>query len=108
VVSIDEKSQIPGAGPDRTGPLLPLRPGMPAQQTRDDRRHGTTTLFAALTIATGQVTDRCYDRHTHVEFLDFRQLAAKTHPRVALRVVCDDCATHKHPQIKAWWPETIG
>jgi transposase len=99
VVSIDEKSQIQAL--DRTAPLLPLRPGMPAQQTHDYRRHGTTTLFAALTIATGQVTDRCYDRHTHTEFLDFLKLVAKTHPRVALHVVCDNYA-HKHPQVKAW------
>jgi transposase len=100
VVSIDEKSQIQAL--DRTAPLLPLRPGMPAQQTHDYRRHGTTTLFAALTIATGQVTDRCYDRHTHAEFLDFLKLVAKTHPRVALHVVCDNYATHKHPKVKAW------
>ncbi len=100
VVSIDEKSQIQAL--DRTAPLLPLRPGMPAQQTHDYRRHGTTTLFAALTIATGQVTDRCYDRHTHAEFLDFLKLVAKTHPRVELHVVCDNYATHKHPKIEAW------
>ena len=100
VVSIDEKSQIQAL--DRTAPLLPMRPGMPAQQTHDYRRHGTTTLFAALTVATGQVTDRCYDRHTHAEFLDFLKLVATTHPRVELHVVCDNYATHKHPKVKAW------
>jgi len=75
VVSIDEKSQIQAL--DRTAPLLPMRPGNPAQQTHDYKRHGTTTLFAALEIATGQVTDRCYDRHTHAEFLD-------KHPRITM------------------------
>ena len=99
-VSIDEKSQIQAL--DRTAPLLPMRPGMPAQQTHDYKRNGTTTLFAALEIATGQVTDRCYQRHTHAEFLDFLKLVAKTHPRVQLHVVCDNYATHKHPKIKAW------
>jgi len=100
VVSIDEKSQIQAL--DRTAPILPLRPGIPEQQTHDYKRNGTTTLFAALTIATGQVTDRCYDRHTHVEFLNFLKLVAKTHPRVQLHVVCDNYATHKHPKVKAW------
>ena len=100
VVSIDEKSQIQAL--DRTAPLLPLRPGIPAQQTHDYRRHGTTTLFAALTVATGQVTDRCYDQHTHAQFLDFLKLVAKAHPRVQLHVVCDNYATHKHPKVKAW------
>jgi len=100
VVSIDEKSQIQAL--DRTAPILPLRPGIPAQQTHDYKRNGTTTLFAALTIATGQVTDRCYDRHTHAEFLDFLKLVARTHPRVPLHVVCDNYATHKHPKVKAW------
>ena len=79
-----------------------MRPGIPEQQTHDYKRNGTTTLFAALQIATGQVTDRCYDRHTHVEFLDFLKLVAKTHPRVQLHVVCDNYATHKHPRVKAW------
>ncbi len=100
VVSIDEKSQIQAL--DRTAPILPLRPGIPAQQTHDYKRHGTTTLFAALQIATGQVTDRCYARHTHAEFLAFLKLVAKAHPRVQLHVVADNYATHKHPKVKAW------
>jgi len=100
VVSIDEKSQIQAL--DRTAPILPLRPGIPAQQTHDYKRNGTTTLFAALQVATGEVTDRCYTRHTHAEFLDFLKLVAKTHPRVQLHVVCDNYATHKHPKVKAW------
>jgi transposase len=100
VVCIDEKSQVQAL--DRTAPILPLRPGIPAKQTHDYRRHGTTTLFAALEVATGKVTDRCYDRHTHAEFLDFLKQVAKAYPRVPLHVVADNYATHKHPKIKAW------
>jgi len=100
VVSIDEKSQVQAL--DRTAPILPLRPGIPEQQTHDYKRNGTTTLFAALEIATGKVTDRCYAQHTHLQFLDFLKLVAKTHPRVKLHVICDNYATHKHPKVKAW------
>lgn len=100
VVSIDEKSQIQAV--DRTFPMLPMRPGIGAQQTHDDKHNGTTTLFAALQPATGRGTDRCYDRHTHVEPLDFVQLVPTTHPGVQLHVVCDHDATHQHPTVKAW------
>jgi len=100
VVCIDEKSQIQAL--DRTAPILPLRPGVPAKQTHDYKRNGTTTLFAALEVATGKVTDRCYDRHTHAEFLAFLKLVAKAYPRVKLHVVADNYATHKHPKVKAW------
>ena len=100
VVSIDEKSQIQAL--DRTAPILPMRPGIPAQQSHDYKRNGTTTLFAALEIATGRVTDRCYPRHTHAEFLGFLKIVAKAYPRVPLHVVCDNYGTHKHPKVKAW------
>ena len=69
VLCVDEKSQIQAL--DRTAPILPLRPGLPASATHDYVRHGTTTLFAALEVATGKVTDACYDRHRHHEFLTF-------------------------------------
>ncbi len=85
-----------------TPPILPLRPGLPEKATHDYVRHGTTSLFAALEVATGKVTDACYDRHTHVEFLDFLKLVAKTYPRVRLHVVADNYATHKHPKVRAW------
>ena len=85
VVCIDEKSQVQAL--DRTAPILPLRPGIPAKQTHDYRRHGTTTLFAALEVATGKVVDRCYDRHTHAEFLAFLKQVAKAYPRRELHVV---------------------
>ena len=61
MLSIDEKSQIQAL--DRTAPILPLRPGLPEKATHDYVRHGTTTLFAALEVATGKVTDACYPRH---------------------------------------------
>jgi len=100
VVCVDEKSQIQAL--DRTAPILPLRPGLPERATHDYVRHGTTTLFAALEVATGKVTDACYPRHTHAEFLDFLKLVAKAHPRVELHVVADNYATHKHPKVQAW------
>ncbi len=100
VVCVDEKTQIQAL--DRTAPILPLRPGLQEKQTHDYRRNGTTSLFAALEVATGQVVDRCYDRHTNVEFLDFLKLVARTYPRRQLHVVCDNYATHKHPNVQAW------
>ena len=100
VVCIDEKTQIQAL--DRTAPILPMRPGMPAKQTHDYKRNGTTSLFAALEIATGKVTDACYDKHTNVEFLAFLKIVAKAHPRRKLHVVADNYATHKHPNVQAW------
>src|SRR5665811_1310292 len=64
--------------------------------------HGTTTLFAALEIATGKVTDACYPRHRSDEFLKFLKQVAKAYPRVRLHLVVDNYATHKHPQVQAW------
>jgi transposase len=100
VLSIDEKSQIQAL--DRTAPILPLRPGLPEKATHDYVRHGTTTLFAALEVATGKVTDACYPRHRSDEFLRFLKLVARTYPRVNLHVVVDNYATHKHPRVTAW------
>jgi transposase len=100
VVCIDEKSQIQAL--DRTAPILPIRPGLPEKATHDYVRHGTTTLFAALEVATGKVTDACHPRHTHAEFLAFLKQVAKACPRVPLHVVADNYATHKHPAVQAW------
>jgi transposase len=101
VVSVDEKSQIQAL--DRTAPMLPLRPGLPARQSYDYKRNGTTTLFAALEIATGKITaDACYPRHRHQEFLRFLKKAAAAHPGVELHVVLDNYGTHKHPAVRAW------
>jgi transposase len=100
VVCIDEKTQLQAL--DRTAPILPMRPGLPEKATHDYIRHGTTSLFAALEVATGKVTDACYQRHTHAQFLDFLKLVAKCYPRVKLHIVADNHATHKHPTVNAW------
>jgi transposase len=82
--------------------VLPLRLGMPEKQTHDYVRHGTTTLFAALEVATGKVTDACYPRHRHEEFLRFLKHVAKTYPRRRLHIVVDNYTTHKHPAVTSW------
>jgi transposase len=100
VLCVDEKSQVQAL--DRTAPVLPLRLGMPEKQTHDYVRHGTTTLFAALEVATGKVIDACYPRHRNEEFLKFLKQVAKAYPRRQLHIVCDNYATHKHPSVNAW------
>jgi transposase len=100
VLCVDEKSQIQAM--DRTAPILPLRPGLPEYRTHDYVRNGTTTLFAALEVATGKVIDRCFQRHTNTEFLAFLKQVAKAYPRRKLHVVVDNYGTHKHPNVKAW------
>lgn len=101
VVCVDEKSQIQAL--DRTAQMLPVRPGLAERRTHDHVRHGTTTLFAALEVATGKITaDACYDQHRNDEFLRFLEQVGKSHPRVKLHVVADNYATHKHPRVKAW------
>jgi transposase len=100
VLCVDEKSQIQAL--NRTQPILPLRPGLPEKATHDYRRNGTTTLFAALEVATGTVTDRCYERHGKAEFLDFLKHVGRAYPRRRLHVVLDNYHTHKHDDINAW------
>jgi transposase len=100
VLCVDEKSQVQAL--ERTRPVLPLRPGIPEKRTHDYRRHGTTTLFAALEIATGQVTGECYPRHRHQEFLTFLKQVAAAYPRVPLHIVTDNYSTRKHPDVTAW------
>ncbi|MEU0470953.1 IS630 family transposase [Amycolatopsis sp. NPDC006131] len=100
VLCVDEKSQIQAL--NRTAPMLPLRPGLPEKATHDYKRNGTTTLFAALEIATGKVTDQCYDRHGKAEFLAFLKKVAKAYPRRELHVVLDNYHTHKHADINVW------
>ena len=100
VLCVDEKSQIQAL--DRTAPILPLRPGLPERATHDYKRNGTTTLFAALELATGKVTDRCYDRHGKAEFLAFLKQVARAYPRRRLHVVLDNYHTHKHDDIAVW------
>jgi transposase len=100
VLCVDEKSQIQAL--DRTQPILPLRPGLPERATHDYVRHGTTTLFAALEVATGRVTNACYERHRNDEFLAFLKVVARTYPRHQLHLVVDNYQTHKHPAVNAW------
>ncbi len=100
VLCVDEKSQVQAL--DRTAPILPLRPGLAERQTHDYIRHGTTTLFAALEIATGTVTDACFPRQRHQEFLRFLRQVAQVYPRRKLHIVCDNYGTHKHPKVRAW------
>ena len=102
VLCVDEKSQIQAL--NRTQPILPIRPGLPENATHDYKRNGTTTLFAALEVATGKVTDRCYDRHGKAEFLDFLKQVARAYPRRKLHVVLDNYHTHKHDDINVWLP----
>ena len=88
VLWVDEKSQIQAL--NRTAPLLPLRPGLPAQMTHDYQRHGTTSLFAALEVASGKVPGRCYRRHRHQEFIEFRNSLARHYPGRELHLICDN------------------
>jgi transposase len=97
VLCVDEKSQIQAL--NRTAAILPVRPGLPEKATHDYKRNGTTTLFAVLEVATGRVTDQCYDRHGKAEFLDFLKKVAKAYPRRELHVVVDSYHTHKHDDI---------
>jgi transposase len=103
VLCVDEKSQIQAL--DRTAPMLPMRPNLPARWTHDYKRHGTSTLFAALEIATGQVTAACKPRHRHQEFLAFLKQVARAYPDQDLHLVMDNYATHKHPTVGAWLAE---
>jgi transposase len=101
VFCVDEKSQIQAL--DRTEPILPLRAGLPARQTHDYVRHGTTTLFAALNVLDGTVIGTCQPRHRHEEFLAFlQQLDRATPQRRALHLILDNYGTHKHPTVRAW------
>jgi transposase len=100
VLCVDEKAQIQAL--ERTQPVRPLAPGRPERRTHDYVRHGTTTLFAALEVATGRVTDACRPRHRHDEFLAFLKLVARAYPRRQLHVVVDNYATHKHAKVQAW------
>src|SRR5687768_14078989 len=100
VLCVDEKPQVQAV--ERTAPTLPVSPGQPERATFDYVRHGTTTLFAALEVATGKVTDACTERHRHQEFGAFLKQVAAAYPRRRLHVVVDNYATHKHPAVRAW------
>ena len=101
VFSVDEKSQIQAL--DRTQPGLPMKKGRAGTITHDYKRNGTTTLFAALNVATGEVIDECRPRHRHDEFLHFlKKLEKQTDKALELHIIADNYATHKHPAVNAW------
>ena len=108
VLSVDEKSQIQAL--DRTMPVLPMQPGLVERRSHDYVRHGTTTLFAALEIATGKVTAAVKPRHRNTEFLAFLKQVERAYrdhldengQPVQLHLVMDNYAAHKHPNVKAW------
>lgn len=103
VLSVDEKSQIQAL--NRTQPLLPLVPGQAERGTHDYERHGTTSLFAALNVATGAVLGKCYRRHRQdefVRFLDEVDASLTKEPGVTVHLILDNYATHKTPRVKRW------
>lgn len=101
VLCVDEKSQIQAL--NRTQPLLPMGFGYAEGVTHDYVRHGTTTLFAALDIATGQVLTRCKARHRHQEYIDFlKHVDANVPQNLDIHLVVDNYATHKHSTVKRW------
>lgn len=104
VLSVDEKSQVQAL--DRTQPLLPMTPGQAERGTHDYVRHGTTSLFAAMNVASGQVIGKCHRRHRHqefVKFLDHLDATLTTEPGVSIHIVLDNYATHKTPAVKRWF-----
>lgn len=102
VLCVDEKSQGPAL--DRTRPMLPLRPGVPARQTHDYIRDGTTSLFAALDVATGKVIGSCRRRHRHQEFLRFLEQIDEAAPAdLDIHIVMDHHGTHTMPKVKRWF-----
>jgi len=101
VLSIDEKSQI--QAPDRTQPGLPMKKGRGQTMTHDYKRNGTTTLFAALNTANGEVYHLCQQRHRHQEWLKFLRLIDKTVAgEMQIHIICDNYATHKHERVQRW------
>jgi transposase len=101
VLCVDEKSQIQAL--DRTQPGLPLKKGRCGTMTHDYKRHGTTTLFAALEVLQGRVVGQSFERHRNEEFLRFlRRLDQEFSGKVPLHLVMDNYGTHKHPNVQAW------
>ena len=102
VLCVDEKSQIQAL--DRTQPGLPLKKGRCGTMTHDYKRHGTTTLFAALEVLQGRVIGQCYERHRHQEFLKFLRRLDQEFPGGARRYTwcMDNYGTHTHPNVQAW------
>ena len=101
VLSADEKSQVQAL--DRTQPGLPMKRGRAGTMTHDYKRNGTTTLFAAMELAEGRIISQCMPRHRHQEWIAFLKLIDKQTPAdLALHVIADNYAAHKHPKVKSW------
>lgn len=101
VLSLDEKTQVQAL--DRTQPSLPIVPGRCGTMTHDYKRHGTTTLFAAIDMAQGKVIASCMPRHRHQEWIKFLgQIDQQTPPDLDLHLIVDNYATHKHPRVLRW------
>ena len=101
VLSVDEKAQIQAL--DRTQPGLPMKKGRAGTMTHDYKRHGTTTLFAALDVLEGKVIGRCMQRHRHQEFIRFlNAIEAQVPDRKIVHVILDNYAAHKHPKVRQW------
>jgi transposase len=101
VLCVDEKSQVQAL--DRSQPVLPMRPGQAERRTHDYYRHGTTSLFAALDVATGQIIGRCQSQHRQQEFVRFLNQIERTVPgELEIHLVLDNYATHKTPKVMAW------
>jgi transposase len=101
VLCVDEKSQIQAL--DRTQPGLPMKPGRCGTYTHDYKRHGTTTLFAALNMLDGKVIGDCMPRHRHQEFIRFlKRIDLDTPPHLNLHLIVDNYSAHKHPRVRSW------
>jgi transposase len=101
VLCVDEKSQVQAL--DRSQPVLPMRPGQAERHTHDYYRHGTTSLFAALDIATGKIIGKCHGQHRQQEFVRFLDQIERTVPaHLEIHLVLDNYATHKAPKVAAW------
>jgi transposase len=101
VLCVDEKSQIQAL--DRTAPILPMRPGVPERATHDYKRHGTSSLYAALDLSTGKVIGALHSRHRAIEFKKFLQTIDREVPAdLTVHLVLDNSSTHKTPAIKKW------
>ncbi len=102
VLCVDEKSQIQAL--DRSQPILPMRPGQVERRTHDYYRHGTTSLFTALDVATGKVIGACHRQHRHQEFLRFlNQIDREVPAHLDIHLVLDNYGTHKTPRVAAWF-----
>jgi len=101
VLCVDEKSQIQAL--DRTAPILPMRPGVPERATHDYKRHGTSSLYAALDLSSGKVIGALHSRHRAIEFKKFLQTIDREVPaEMAVHLVLDNSSTHKTPAVKKW------